>query len=93
MHASSQVEHDGCINEKVQRGSIEHVKWVMYCFFRGIGPADVKVKAVDEEREPRTSAEVCVFLGFVNYSSRSSNNLCPVALTEAYECNFYMGKI
>lgn len=36
---------------------------------RGIGPANVKVKAVVDAREPKTSAEVRSFLGLVNYSS------------------------
>lgn len=35
---------------------------------RGIGPADVNVKAVVDTREPKTSEEVGSFLGLVNYS-------------------------
>jgi hypothetical protein len=37
---------------------------------RGVGPAEVKVKAVVEAREPKTAAEVRSFLGLVNYSAR-----------------------
>jgi hypothetical protein len=35
---------------------------------RGVGPAEIKVKAVVEAREPKTAAEVRRFLGLVNYS-------------------------
>ena len=37
---------------------------------RGIGPADVKVKAVVEAREPKNAAEVRNFLGLVNFTAR-----------------------
>ena len=37
---------------------------------RGIGPAEVKVQAVLNTREPETAAEVKSFLGLVTYSSR-----------------------
>ncbi|VDI78407.1 Hypothetical predicted protein [Mytilus galloprovincialis] len=46
---------------------------------RGIGPADVKVKAVVEAREPRTSAEVRSFLGLVNYSARFISDLATIS--------------
>lgn len=46
---------------------------------RGIGPADVKVKAVVDSREPKTSAEVRSFLGLVNYSSRFIPDLAAIA--------------
>lgn len=46
---------------------------------RGIGPADVKVKAVVDAREPKTSAEIRSFLGLVNYSSRFIPDLATVA--------------
>ncbi|XP_078309584.1 uncharacterized protein LOC144617972 [Crassostrea virginica] len=42
-------------------------------------PADAKVKAVVEAREPRTSAEVRSFLGLVNYSSRFIPDLATIA--------------
>ena len=37
---------------------------------RGIGPADVKVKAVVDVREPKNAAEVRTFLGLVNFTAR-----------------------
>ena len=46
---------------------------------RGIGPADVKVKAVVDAREPKTSAEVRSFLGLVNYSSRFIPDLATIS--------------
>jgi ABC-type uncharacterized transport system permease subunit len=46
---------------------------------RGVGLAEVKVKAVVEVREPMTAAEVRSFLGLVNYSARfiQSNTFVP----------------
>ena len=37
---------------------------------RGIGPADVKVKAFVEAREPKNAAEVRNFLGLLNFTTR-----------------------
>ena len=46
---------------------------------RGVGPAEVKVKAVVEAREPKTAAEVRSFLGLVNYSARFIPDLSIVS--------------
>ena len=45
---------------------------------RGVGPADVKVKAVVEAREPQTATEVRSFLGLVNYSARYIPDLATI---------------
>jgi hypothetical protein len=45
----------------------------------GVGPAEVKVKAVVEAREPKTAAEVRSFLGLVNYSARFIPDLSIVS--------------
>ena len=46
---------------------------------RGIGPADVKVKAVVEVREPKNAAEVRSFLGLVNFTARFIPDLSTVS--------------
>ena len=46
---------------------------------RGVGPADVKVKAVVEAREPQTATEVRSFLGLVNYSARYIPDLATIS--------------
>ena len=46
---------------------------------RGIGPADVKVKAVVEAREPKNAAEVRNFLGLVNFTARFIPNPSTVS--------------
>ena len=46
---------------------------------RGIGPADVKVKAVVEAREPKNAAEVRSFLGLVNFTARFIPDLSTVS--------------
>ena len=46
---------------------------------RGIGPTDVKVKAVVEAREPKNDAEVRTFLGFVNFTARFIPDLSTVS--------------
>jgi hypothetical protein len=47
---------------------------------RGVGPAEVKVKAVVEAREPKTAAEVRSFLGLVNYSAIFIPDLATVSV-------------
>ena len=37
---------------------------------KGISPAEEKVKAVFEAREPKSATEVRVFLGLVNFCAR-----------------------
>ena len=46
---------------------------------RGISPADVKVKAVVEAREPKNAAEVRSFLGLVNFTARFIPDLSTVS--------------
>ena len=46
---------------------------------RGIGPADVRVKAVVDAREPRNAGEVRSFLGLVNFTARFIPNLSTVS--------------
>ncbi|XP_065941320.1 uncharacterized protein [Magallana gigas] len=94
VHASSQVEHDRCLEnvvkvlyekgftlnrDKCQLNMSQVVFMGHVQSGRGIGPAVVKVKAVVDAREPKTSAEVRSFLGLVNYSSRFIPDLATVA--------------
>ena len=46
---------------------------------RGIGPADVKVKAVADACEPTNAAEVRSFLGLVNLTARFIPDLAKVS--------------
>ena len=46
---------------------------------RGIGPADVKVKAVVDAREPMNAVEVQGFLGLVNFTARFIPDLATVS--------------
>ena len=46
---------------------------------RGIGPADVKVKAVVDAREPTNTAEVRSFLGLINFTARFIPDLATVS--------------
>ena len=46
---------------------------------RGIGPADIKVKAVVDAREPTNAAEVRCFLGLVNFTARFIPDLATVS--------------
>ena len=46
---------------------------------RGIGPADVKVKAVVDAREPTNAAEVRRLLGLVNFTARFIPDLATVS--------------
>ena len=95
VHASSQVEHDRRLEnvvkvlhekgftlnnkDKCQLNMSQVVFMGLVLSGRGIGPADAKVKAVFEAREPRTLAEVRSFLGLVNYSSRFIPDLATIA--------------
>ncbi|CAC5397235.1 unnamed protein product [Mytilus coruscus] len=94
VHASNQVEHNKCLenvvrvlqdkgitlnNDKCEFNMSKVVFMGHVLSGRGIGPADVKVKAVVEAREPRTSAEVRSFLGLVNYSARFISDLATIS--------------
>lgn len=46
---------------------------------KGIGPADVKVKAEVEAREHESASEILSFMGLVNYSARFIPDLATVA--------------
>ena len=46
---------------------------------RGIGPADVKVKAVVDASEPTNTAEVRSFLGLINFTARFIPDLVKVS--------------
>ena len=46
---------------------------------RGIGPADVRVKAVVDAREPTNAAEVRSLLGLVNFTARFIPDLATVS--------------
>ncbi|KAK6192673.1 hypothetical protein SNE40_004107 [Patella caerulea] len=46
---------------------------------KGLAPADVKVKAITETREPTTASEVRSFLGLVNYTGRFIENLATIS--------------
>lgn len=94
VHASTQEEHDKCLenvvrvlqekgitlNDKKCEFNLSKVVFMGHVLSdRGIGPADIKVKAVVEAREPRTSAEVRSFLGLVNYSARFIPDLATIS--------------
>ena len=63
---------------------------------RGIGPADVKVKAVVDAREPKNAAEVRSFLGVVNFTARfipdPQQYLHPSASLQKMENNLCGGR-
>ena len=46
---------------------------------RGIGPAEVKVEAVNQARESKNASEVKSFLGLVNYSGRFLPDLATLS--------------
>lgn len=46
---------------------------------KDIGPAEVKVQAVSDAREPTTATEVRSFLGLVNFSARCIPDLATVS--------------
>ena len=46
---------------------------------RGIGPAQSKIAAVQNAREPKSSSEVRAVLGLVNYSGRFIQSLATIS--------------
>ena len=94
VHAKTQSEHDECLENVVRvlrdkgitlnrdkcQFNMSQVVFMGHVLSgRGVGPSDVKVKAVVEAREPKTSAEVRSFLGLVNYSARFIPDLATIS--------------
>ena len=76
IHGTSKEEHDArlkCVQEKIKHCGLvlNREKCVfnmpeLVCYglcFIGIGPAENKVKAINDAREPRTADEVRSFFG------------------------------
>ena len=85
VHATTEEEHDHrfenvvrvlsskglTLNRNKCQFKMSHLEFMGHVLSaRGIGPADVKVKAVVEAREPKNAAEVRSFLGLVNFTAR-----------------------
>lgn len=94
IHGSSEREHDERLEKAMQvvreRGltlnpdkccfKMSKVTFMGHVLSEhGIGQSDVKVKAVVDAREPKTSAEVRSFLGLVNYSARFIPDLATIS--------------
>ena len=94
VHAPTQEEHDKRFENVVRilssRGltlnrdecqfKMSHLEFMGNVLSaRGIGPADVKVKAVVDAREPTNAAEVRSFLGLVNFTARFIPDLATVS--------------
>lgn len=85
VHGSSREEHDARLEKVVKilkekgltlngdkcKMNMPKIKFMGHVLSaRGVGPSDVKVKAVLDAREPGNAKEVRSFLGLVNYSAR-----------------------
>ena len=94
VHATTEEEHDRRFENVVRVLSSRgltlnrdkcHFKMLYLDFIghglsaRGIGPADVKVKAVVDAHEPPNAAEVWSFLGLVNFTARFVPDLPTVS--------------
>ena len=94
VHASTEEEHDRrfenvvrvlssrrlMLNSDKCRCKTSHLKFMGHVLSaRGIGPADVKVKAVVDAREPTNAAEVKSFLGLINFTARFIPDLATVS--------------
>ena len=94
VHASTEEEHDQrfenvvrvlsskglTLNRNKCQFKMSHLEFMGHVLSaRGIGPADVKVKAVVEAREPKNAAEVRSFLGLVNFTARFIPDLSTVS--------------
>ena len=94
VHAPTEEEHDKRFENVVRvlssRGltlnrdkchfKMTHLEFMGHVLSaRGIGPADVKVKAVVDAREPTNAAEVRSFLGLVNFTARFIPELATVS--------------
>ena len=94
VHATKEEEHDErfenvvrvlcsnglTLNRNKCQFKMSHLEFMgQVLSARGIGPADVKVKAVAEARETKNSAEVRSFLGHVNFTARFIPDLSTVS--------------
>ena len=94
VHATTEEEHDQrfenvvrvlsskglTLNRNKCQFKMSHLEFMGHVLSaRGIGPADVKVKAVVEAREPKNAAEVRSFLGLVNFTARFIPDLSTVS--------------
>ena len=94
VHAGTEEEHDKRFENVVRvlssRGltlnrdkcqfKMSHLEFMGHVLSaRGIGPADVRVKAVFDSREPTNAAEVRSFLGLVNFTARFIPDLATVS--------------
>ena len=85
VHAATEEEHDQrfenvvrvlsskglTLNHDKCQFKMSHLEFMGHVLSaRGIGPADVKVKAVVEAREPKNAAEVRSFLVLVHFTAR-----------------------
>ena len=94
VHASTEEKHDKRFQNVVRvlssRGwtlnrdkcqfKMSHLEFMGHVLSaRGIGPADVKVKAVVDACEPTNAAEVRSFFGLVNFTARFIQDLATVS--------------
>ena len=94
VHAPTEEEHDRRFESVVQvlsskgltlnrdkcQFKMSHLEFMGHVLSaRGIGPTDVKVKAVVDACEPKNAAEVRSFLGLVNFTARYIPDLATVS--------------
>ena len=104
VHGSNQEEHDKRLRKVLSvlrdKGltvnvdkcelNMSHLVFMGHVLSsKGIGPAEVKVKAIVETREPETVSEVKSFLGLVTFSSRYIPDFSTVSepLRRLTKCN------
>lgn len=94
VHADSEEENDKRVEKVVkvlsEKGltfnkdkcqfKMSHLEFMGHVLSaHGIGPAESKIKAVVEAREPQTANEVRSFLGLVNFTARFTPDLATVS--------------
>ena len=80
VHAPTEEEYDKRFENVVKVLSSRGLKFMGHVLSaRGIGPADVKVKAVVDACELTNAAEVRSFFGLVNFNERSIQDLATVS--------------
>ena len=94
VHAATEEEHDKrfenvyrvlsskglTLKRDKRQFKMSHLEFMGHVLSaRGIGPADVKVKAVFHAREPKNAGEVRSFLGLVNFTARFIPDLATVS--------------